>query len=59
MIFPGDGSCCEPSVSVLLNHKFSHDVKLLVGRKLEGEEWTLENVLKVFREEIEIQERCE
>ena len=47
-------------VSVLLNDIFPDDIKLLIGRKLEADEldWTLGNVLKVFRAEIETRERC-
>ena len=47
-------------VSVLLIDKFPDDIKLLIGRKLEADEldWTLDNVLKVFRAEIETRERC-
>ena len=47
-------------VSVLRNDKFADDIKLLIGRKLEADEldWPLDNVLKVFRAEIETRERC-
>ena len=47
-------------VSVLLNDKFPDDIKLSIGRKLEADEldWTLDNVLKVLRAEIETRERC-
>ena len=44
-------------VSVLLNDKFPDDI---IRRKLEADEldWILDNVLKVFRAEIETRERC-
>ena len=45
-------------VSVLFKEKLPNDVKLLIGRKLPTEEWTLENVLKILRTEVETRERC-
>ena len=45
-------------LSVLFKEKLPNDVKLLIGRKLPTEEWTLENVLKILRTEVETRERC-
>ena len=45
-------------VSVLFKDKLPNDIKLLIGRKLSSENWTLENVLKILRVEVETRERC-
>ena len=45
-------------VSVLPMDKRPSDIKLLIGRKLQDQDWTLDNVLKVLRVEIETREKC-
>ena len=45
-------------VSVLFKDKLPSDIKSLIGRKLQDQDWTLDNVLKVLRVEIETREKC-
>ena len=47
-------------VSVLFKDKLPNGIstKLLIGRKLSSENWTLESVLKILRVEVETRERC-
>ena len=45
-------------VSVLFKDKLPSDIKLLIGRKLQDQDWTLDNVLKVSHVEIETREKC-
>ena len=44
-------------VSVLFKDKLPSDIKLVIGRKLQDQDWTLDNVLKVLRVEIETREK--
>ena len=44
-------------ISVLMA-KLPDDLKLLIGRKLEGKEWSLAEILNVLRNELETRERC-
>ena len=46
------------SYQFCFKEKLPDDVKLLIGRKLPTEEWTLENVLKILRTEVETKECC-
>ena len=45
-------------VPVLFKDKLPNDIKLLIGRKLSSENWTLENVLKILKVEVETREHC-
>ena len=45
-------------VSVLFKGKLPSDIKLLIGRKLQDQDWTLDDVLKVLHVQIETREKC-